>query len=160
MRRRLGALAGAMLLLGLMAGPAMAGGPTRSTIIDEGSYEIDCGAFVLLGTYRDRIIVKEWLDGSGELIKAQFHHSWTGTIDGPGGILKLNDPGHFTAFIDADSVRQVGLIYRYIVPGHGLIAHDVGIIEFDAETGEATVIRGPHDVFDQGLESLICPLFE
>jgi len=130
------------------------------TFVEEGSFDIECGAFTLHETYRDRIAVLEWLDGDGEFVRAQVHHSWTGTIEGPGGVLRLSDPGHWTDFIDAESVLQVGLVYNLIVPGMGLIGHDTGLIGFDAESGEVSIIRGPHDVFDQGLDALICPLCE
>lgn len=159
MRRGLVSVAGALVLLWAMLGTAHAAGPSRTTFVDEGAFEIDCGTFTLHETYQDKITVLEWLDSSGGFVKAQVHHAFSGTIQGPGGILRLSDPGHWTDFIDGDGVRQVGLLYRLIVPGVGLVAHDAGVIGFDAETGEVTIIRGPHDVFVEGLEALICPLF-
>ena len=35
-------------------------------------------------------------------------------------------------------------------PGHGVLFHDVGNIQFDDGTGEVIAIHGPHDVFEQG----------
>lgn len=160
MRRGVTSLLGAMALLGAMLGTAQAAAPSRTTFVDEGAFDIDCGSFTLHETYRDEITVLEWLDGEGSFVKAQVHHSWTGTIEGPGGILRLSDPGHWTDFFRGDGVRQVGLLYRLIVPGVGVIGQDAGIIAFDTATGELIVIRGPHDVFDEGLETLICPLFQ
>jgi hypothetical protein len=36
--------------------------------------------------------------------------------------------------------------------------HDVGVITFLPDGSVET--KGPHDVWDNGLEALICPLFE
>lgn len=160
MRRGLASLTGALVLLGAMLGTAQAAAPIRTTFVDEGEFSIDCGTFTLLETFRDRMTVMEWLDSNGAFVKAQVHHSWTGTIEGPGGIVRLSDPAHWTDFFEGDGVRQIGLVYRFVVPGVGLVGHDAGIIGFDGETGDVTIIRGPHDVFDRGLESLICSLFE
>lgn len=162
MRRfSLSALAAIALMVAL-AGPAMAGKPSKVTFVDEGSFSIDCGTFSLLSTYTDRITVKEWTDSSGAVTRLQAHHSYRGTITGPGGILELSDPGNFTDFVtfgpDGETVRQVGMVYKLIAKGHGLIAHDVGVITFHADGSVTT--QGPHDVWDNGLEALICPLFE
>ena len=161
MRRMVAAALVAVALLAMLAAPAMAGKPTKETFIDESSFEIVCDGFVLQETYRDRVIVMTWSDRNGNPVRIQAHHSWTGTISGPGGILQLNDPGHWTDFItigpNGDTVRQVGVIYTYIVKGHGLLAHDVGQITFHPDGSVTT--KGPHDVFEQGIESIVCPLF-
>ena len=160
-RTGLAALA-AMILSIALAAPAFAGGPTRERFVDESEFDIDCGGFVLHETYADRITVLTWSDASGTPTRLQMHHSWTGTITGPGGILQLSDPGHWTDFFtfgpDGDTVTQVGVVYKLIVKGHGLLAHDVGRITFPPD-GDPT-FQGPHDVFENGLENLICPLFE
>ncbi len=80
----------------------------------------------------------------------------------PAASSRLSDPGHWTDFVtfgpDGETVRQVGLLYSIRVKGQGLILHDVGSITFFPDG--SVVIKGPHDVFDNGLEPLICPLFE
>jgi len=152
----------AVALTVAMAGPAMAGKPIKSTFIDEGSFEIQCDGFVLSESYTDRITLLEWQDRDGNPTRLKFHHSWTGTVTGPGGILTLSDPGHWTDFIDVgpdgDTVRQVGVIYKLVIKGQGLVAHDVGIITFHPDGSVTT--QGPHDVFEAGVEQIYCPLFE
>ena len=77
--------------------------------------------------------------------------------------VSLADRAHYTNIItaapgDALTVRQVGLLYNYHVPGIGLVAHDVGSITFFPDG--SVEFKGPHDVFEDGLEPLICELFE
>ena len=85
-----------------------------------------------------------------------------GTITAPGSTLRLSDVGRFTSFIDfgQDGIteRQVGIVYKFSAPGLGVVAHDVGQITFFPDGSVET--KGPHDVWDNGLEALICPLFE
>jgi hypothetical protein len=160
MRRCWSALGAAVLLVAMVVPTASAAAPSRDRFIDSGEFDIDCGEFTLHETYTDRMTITEWTRGSTTYV--QVHHRWSGVITGPGGIEVLLDPSHFTNFItirDGEQTdRQVGLIYRYVVPGIGRVALDAGVIEF-APDGSVT-IHGPHDVWDTGLEPLICPLFE
>ena len=59
---------------------------------------------------------------------------------------------------DGTTERQVGIVYKFSAPGLGVVAHDVGQITFFPDGSVET--KGPHDVWDNGLEALICPLFE
>ncbi len=161
MRRAARVLGAAVLLGGLVAQPAMAGQPTHERFVDAGEFDIDCGSFLLHETYTDSLSIRErTVDG---VIRIQVHHRFSGAITGPNGRV-LIDHAAFTNFVtitpDAEVDRQVGVVYRYVVPGLGLVAHDAGIIEFDGLTGDVLRISGPHDVWDTGLEALICPLFE
>ena len=72
----------------------------------------------------------------------------------------IRDPGYFNVKIDLTdgTETQIGLIFNIVVPGHGSVAQDTGLISLEPD-GDV-VIKGPHEVFDQGLEPLICPLFE
>jgi hypothetical protein len=161
MRRAARVLGAAIVLSGLLVQPAMAGQPTRERFVDSGEFDIDCGTFMLHETYMDALRVSERM--VGDVIHIQVHHRFSGEISGPGGAV-LIDRATFTNFVtiatDGERDRQVGIVYRYVVPGLGLVAHDAGIIEFDALTGEVVRISGPHDVWETGLEALICPLFE
>ena len=72
----------------------------------------------------------------------------------------IRDPGHFTDRFDLTdgTIRTAGLIFNIVVPGHGSVAQDVGLIIIEPD-GDL-VIKGPHEVFEQGIASLLCPLFE
>ena len=160
MRRSWLALGAALLMAAMVAPSVSAAAPVREQFIDAGEFEIDCGTFTLHETYSDLITVTERTRGSTTYV--QVHHRWSGVIIGPGGIEVLLDPSHFTNFItvqDGEQTdRQVGLVYRYVVPGIGRVAIDAGVIVFSPDG--SVEIHGPHDVWETGLEPLICPLFE
>ncbi len=58
----------------------------------------------------------------------------------------------FTVHYDyaTDTESDTGIIYQTTAPGHGVLFHDVGNIQFNDGTGEVIAIHGPHDVFEQG----------
>ena len=162
MRRTITAPLMTPALLLVLAGPAMASGPEINTFEFHEAFDIDCGEF-LLHEEAD-VTVREivWFDGDGNPTRAQEHIQFDGLITGPGGIGSLADPGRLTNLItidpSGDTVRQVGLIYSFPVPGLGQVGHDVGSITFLPDG--SVEYGGPHDVFEEGLEPLICGLFE
>ena len=162
MRRVVTAALATLALTATLAGPAFAGKPLIEPYAVSGSLDMDCGTFTLHEEYTQGGTSKTWFDANGDPTRIQVHSWFKGTITGPGGVLTLSDPGRWTDFItptpDGDIVRQVGMLYKIHVKGQGLILHDVGIIEFHPDG--SVVVKGPHDVWDNGLESLICPLFE
>lgn len=162
MRNAVTALLTSLALGAVLAGPALAAKPVIESFEFSDAFYINCGTFSLYEevTVSGRETV--WVDANGNPTRAQVHVTFQGTITGSGGIGSLSDTSHFTEFVDFDpdgaTVRQVGLIYSFRVPGRGLVAHDVGIITFFPDGSVET--NGPHDVWYDGLESLICPLFE
>ena len=165
MRRVIAALSATMLLMVAVAGPAMAAKPVIEVIELHESFDIDCGTFLLHEEVDLSVRELRWLDSEGNPERTIAHATFDGVITGPGGIVSLADPGHITNFVSVDdageTLRQVGLIFSFTVPGIGLVAHDVGTITFFPD--DTVEYSGPHDVFDQGDEGvapLICGLFE
>jgi hypothetical protein len=141
------------------AGSAEATPPTTETFHQEGSFDIDCGTFVLHEEFVFDSRDTTFYDAQGNPVRLQVHGTFVGTITAPNGQV-IRDPGHFMVDIDLTdgTERQVGLIFNIVVPGHGSVAQDVGVIIFEPD-GDI-VIKGPHEVFEQGVEPLLCPLFE
>ena len=162
MRRSVAPILAAVLLLFAAVPAVLAAKPSVETFVDEGSFLIDCGTFTLTETYRQTGRVTERFDANGDLASVSIHNAFSGVIEGNGSSLRLADRAHWNVRLsigaDGETVRQTGLVYRFQIPGVGLIAHDAGQITFHAD-GSVT-IKGPHDIFDQGLEPVICPLFE
>ena len=162
MRRAIAAVSAALLLMVLITGPAMAAKPVIEVFEDHESFDIPCGTFVLHEEADVTVRSTVWLDGDGNAVRALEHITYHGVITGPGGIGTLEDDGFLTNLVTIDgedvTLRQVGLIFRFTVPGVGLVAHDVGSITFFPD-GSAEY-SGPHDVFEEGLEPLLCGLFE
>jgi len=163
MRRAITAALMAFALSVALVGPALAGKPAIETFVVQESFDLDCGAFLIHEEATVTIRQTLWFDGDGNPVRANEHITYDGVITGPGGIGTFADRAHFTNFIDIApgdviTVRQVGLLYNIHVPGQGLIGHDVGSITFFPD-GSAEY-KGPHDVFENGFEPLICGLFE
>ncbi len=162
MQRTIRAALAALALTTANATPALAAKPLVETFEDSGTFEIPCGTVTLIEDYRQSVVVTTWLDANGDMTRGHARVRFDGTITAPGSTLQLSDVGRFTSFIDfgpdGPTERQVGLVYKFSAPGLGVVAHDVGVLTFFPDGTWET--KGPHDVWDNGLEALICPLFE
>lgn len=162
MRRVIAAVSAALLLMVSVAGPAMAAKPEIDVFEFHQSFDIPCDTFLLHEEVDVTVRTTVWFDGDGNPVRAVEHITYQGVITGPGGIGTLDDDGFLTNLVTIDgedvTLRQVGLIFRFTVPGIGLVAHDVGTITFFPD-GSAEY-SGPHDVFEEGLEPFLCGLFE
>ena len=138
--------------------------PTVERFHDAGSFDINCGTFLL---HEDFVVddrVTTFFDQAGNPVSVQIHSHFVGVITNPAGET-FRDPGFLTTFIDLagtpddpsdDTVTLAGLVFGITVPGVGIVAQDTGLITFNPDG--SVVIHGPHQVFMQGLESLICPV--
>jgi len=159
------------LLLGIAAAAlslvATAGAvpPTTETFHFEDAFDIDCGTFTLHEEFVTDIRVTTYYDNAGNPDRLIAHERFRGFIETPDGTLEA-DPGNIINFVDFagtpgdesdDTVRVAGMIFAITVPGHGIVAHDTGLIIFEPD-GDV-IIKGPHEVFEQGLEALLCPVF-
>jgi len=162
MHRTIRAALAALALTAAIATPALAAKPFVETFEESGAFEILCGTVTLTEAYHQSVVVTTWLDADGDMTRGHARLRFDGTITAPGSTLELSDVGTFTSFIDfgpdGATERQVGLVYKFSAPGLGVVAHDVGVITFLPDGSVET--DGPHDVWDNGLEALICPLFE
>ena len=162
MRRTINAAMAALALLAVVATPALAARPLVETFEESGTFLIPCATVTLVEEYSQSVVVTAWLDADGDMTRGHARLRFDGTITAPGSTLELSDVGSFTSFIDfgpdGATERQVGVVYKFSAPGLGVVAHDVGVIAFLPDGSVET--KGPHDVWDNGLESLICPLFE
>ena len=162
MRRTIRAATAALALLAVLATPALAAKPLVETFEESGAFPIPCETVTLVEEYNQSVVVTRWFDADGDMTRGHARLRFDGTITAPGSTLELSDVGSFTSFIDfgpdGATERQVGVVYKFSAPGLGVVAHDVGVISFVPDGSVET--RGPHDVWGNGLESLICPLFE
>lgn len=162
MTRSIRAALAALTLSVVFAAPALAAKPLIETVEETGTFTIPCETVTLVEEYSQSVQVTTWLDGNGDVARGHARVRYDGTITAPGSTLRVSDVGRFTSFIsygpDGPTVRQVGLVYKFSAPGLGVIAHDVGVITFFPDGSVET--KGPHDIWDNGLESVICPLFE
>lgn len=148
-----------------LAAPASAVPPSVEMFHFEDAFDIECGTFVLHEEFVTDIRVTTFFDKAGNPDHLIVHERFRGFIETPDGRLEA-DPGNINTFVDFagtpddesdDTVRQAGMIFAITVPGQGIVAHDTGLIIFEPD-GDV-IIKGPHEVFEQGLEPLLCPLF-
>jgi len=162
--RRLALLLGLLVSSVAFAATAAATPPAVEEFHDEFSFDIDCGSFLLHEdvVVDDRVIT--FFDKAGNPARVQIHERFVGVITNPDGET-FRDPGFFTVFIDLagtpgdesdDTVTLAGLVFGITVPGVGIVAQDTGLLTFNPDG--SVVIHGPHEVFMQGLEPLICPV--
>lgn len=138
--------------------------PTVESFHIEGSFDIDCGTFLLHEDFVLDDTVTTFFDQAGNPVSVKIHEQFVGVITNPAGET-FRDPGHLNTFIDLagtpddesdDTVTTTGLVFGITVPGVGMVAQDTGLITFNPDG--SVVIHGPHEVFVQGLEPLICPV--
>ena len=162
MQRSIRAAVAALALTVVVATPAAAAKPVTRTVEAHGTFTIPCGTLTLVEEYTQSVLVTIWLDGDGHPMRGHARVRYDGTISAPGSTLRVSDVGRFTSFIDfgpdGPTVREIGMTYKFSAPGLGVVAHDVGSLTFLPDGSVET--KGPHDVWDNGLQSLICPLFE
>ena len=162
MQRTIRADLAALALTAVLVTPALAAKPLVQTFEESGSFTIPCGTVTLVEEYSQSFVVTRWLDANGDMTRVHARVRFDGTITGPGSELRLSEQSRFTSFIDfADdgrTVREIGLQYKFSAPGLGVVAHDVGVLAFLPDG--SVEVNGPHDVWDNGLEALICPLFD
>ena len=162
MQRAIRVALGALVLTVLIASPAAAAKPVTRTVEAHGTFTIPCGTLTLVEEYTQSVLVTIWLDGDGHPMRGHARVRYDGTISAPGSTLRVSDVGRFTSFIDfgpdGATVREIGMAYKFSAPDLGVIAHDVGRLTFFPDG--SVEAKGPHDVWDNGVRSLICPLFE
>jgi hypothetical protein len=162
MRRSIRAGLAALTLTALFASPALAAKPVVQALEQSGTFTIACRSVTLVEAYTRSVQVTRWLDGDGHVTRGHARVRFDGTITAPGSTLRVSDVGRFTSFIDfgpdGPTVREAGMLYKFSAPGLGVVAHDVGVLRFLPDG--SVEVKGPHDVWDNGVESLICPLFE
>ena len=162
MHRTIRAALAALALTILVAAPAAAAKPMTRTVEQTGSFPIPCGTVTLVEEFSQSVQVTSWFDENGDMTRGHARVRYDGTISAPGSTLLVSDVGRFTSFIDfgpdGPTIREVGMLYKFSTPDLGVVAHDVGKLTFLPDG--SVEANGPHDVTDNGIQSLICPLFD
>ena len=128
-----------------------------------GFYIGDCGDFDVLNDAYIAGYVRYRFDRNGDLAFIRLHLSATESVyyrsddpsiylpGGPGEV--QNDLIKFRD--DPPSYFVTGIPFKVTVPGHGVIFHEAGRIDFDLDTLEVIwQSGGPHDFNDQNLDAL------
>ncbi len=130
---------------------AMASPPLHHTDSDDYSGSTPCGSFNDL--YEGHIEAHgiTTFDAEGNPVKDVVHISgWERNWRSDDPSVSITGKRNFnvTYVYATDTETDVGNIFTQTAPGQGVLFHDVGNIRFQG--GEAVVVHGPHDIFDQG----------
>jgi hypothetical protein len=138
--------------------PAEAATPIVQTGSFNDSADFDCGAFVIHDdvtiNFRDTL----FLDAAGNPTRVQSQLNVTGTVSGNGITTRDRQHGIETFDFATGTDRIIGLVFNIVVPGHGVVAQDTGVLITMADG--SVVVHGPHEVFEAGdPAALLCPAF-
>lgn len=157
--RPIAALLALLTVLGL-AHSAAAAPPTVTfqEVHDEFTLEptgIVCVGFEILASATVDIRRTRFYDEAGNYLRAIVHVTYVGSLTNSVTGYTVKDTAHQTNFHDIveDTFRTAGILYQTTVPSLGTVAKDVGVIIFEPD-GDV-VVRGPHEVFEQG-DELLC----
>jgi hypothetical protein len=163
-RRLLGALALTFgCVLGLGAVPlsaAFAAPPDVETFSDPFSGEFSCPGFDAVFAGHDRGRITNFFDRNGELVRQVGHIHATETDTNLSTGVSVRVDTNITVHADLlpdGSFGTFSITGQFNVatrPGKGIVLHDTGRVEFDAE-GNPVVFRGVHDTFTKG-EQAFC----
>jgi hypothetical protein len=135
--------------------PITAHFPFEDHFVDEGA-SAACGLPVTVDSTGTRTI-QVLFDQSGNPIRLQVHINATGTMSANGIVLQEAD--HGSEFIDLVSVNEtdVGLVFREVLPGLGIVIMDRGRVTV-APDGSVLFEAGPHPALDGDFASLCAAL--
>jgi len=146
-------------LLALAVRPASAREPTIETFHDAGTFTLGTcpSGATLVETYTEDLRIITFYDQAGTPIRVQVHLDYEGVVTNPTTGRSVKDPGHATRFFDLTTGAHgpVGLYYSTVVPGVGVVFHDVGRLVRDPDNN-VIFEAGPHDVLHGGDVALFC----
>jgi hypothetical protein len=141
---------GAALLVAASAGAAR---PDHFTESDSYTGDASCGSFTNFyqGSFTDK--GKTTFDQSGNPVKEVIHESGSELNTRSGSTDSYTVYFNFTRVTDyaTETTTLNGQVTKVTYPGLGVLFHDVGKIVH--LPGGATVIHGPHDVWEQGQDA-------
>jgi hypothetical protein len=147
------------------SGTAAAAKPAIERIPIDETGTVPCGAYSLTHREQGFVVVHTQFDRHGDFRREVTSVSITHTITGPGGTLTSRDVGIDRLVVQEDGsaiLAVVGLVSRFVVPGEGLVAIDVGIVRlrFDGPGDpepELLFDAGRHDDLEAALCGLLAP---
>jgi len=135
----------------IFVGAASAAPPDHFTDTDDYSGAASCGTFDDL--YEGHLDVRgiTTFDKNGNRVRDVVHVSgWERNwrSDDPSVSITAKRNFNVTYTYATDTEKDAGQIYQQVLPGQGVLFHDVGNIIFQG--GQVVTIHGPHDTFEQG----------
>ena len=126
---------------------------------------LSCGSFPILETATFAFRFTIFSNQAGNPTEGIFHTSVEGTLSNPvtGTSVSEVESGTTTdtfatpADFSTVTSTQTGQVFKVILPGSGILVHDVGIVTF-APDGTIAFEGGPHQVLHNNLQKLCAAL--
>lgn len=117
---------------------------------------IVCDGVELLDSFVRSVVGKRYYDADGNLLVRHFRESWIGSLYNPATGKRAPYVGHDTIHhvlatpgdVLSGSYSATGPGLRVSGPDGGTVLIDTGRLVFDAGTGEALAVKGPHPIGD------------
>ena len=137
----------ALALLLAFAQPAAAVPPEIERLtLELSGVSVVCDGFNVNFEATVGLTLKFFFNRDGDLIGVHAKSHWRGTSSNSVTGASITDNADFTEFFDLEAGGQttVGLLFRWIVPGQGVVYLDVGRLIFDASLN-VVFAAGQHD---------------
>jgi hypothetical protein len=142
-----------LLVAGLaVIAPAVAAPPERVVIEDIHIEQVDSTScsFPFLEVFDGRVTITTFFDDQGNPIRIQFHLPFHGTLtnEATGESVSADQVLQLTVDLEEGTESDVGLRFRVVFPGLGIVLLDAGKVVFDAD-GNVAFAAGPHQIVNE-----------
>lgn len=138
---------------------------TQTDADENANIGLSCGSFPILETATFAFRFTIFYNPAGNVTEGIFHTSVEGTLSNPVTGTSVSEvesgtttdtfaiPGDFSTVTST----QTGQVLKVILPGSGILVHDVGIVTFSPD-GTITFEGGPHQWLHNDLQKLCAAL--
>jgi hypothetical protein len=153
----------------LFASPVAAANGDRVVREEFGPFEIlgqvaaDCGDFTVLAdtVYRGHATLR--FDAAGNLLQISAHERFTEVLynsNDPTKYLSSNPQQASNLLVNIENSTEwvAGSIFKFTLPGVGVVLHDVGRLVYDTNTGEVLFQAGPQQYLNGDIAALCAAL--
>lgn len=127
-----------------------------------GLFVADCGTFNVLLDFTEQGHFIVHFDQDGNPVRENVHFNFPNDIyynsENPDIFLTGNAAQNFKFDYVNNTLAIAGLQLKLTVPGHGVVAHEVGRLIVDLVTGEIVFQAGPKDISDGDTAALCAAL--
>jgi len=141
------------LVVGLaVIAPAAAVPPEKVVIEDVHIEQVDSSScdFPFLEVFDGRVTIRTFFDEEGTPIRIQFYLPFHGTLtnEATGESVSADQVLQVTVDLEEGTESDVGLRFRVVFPGLGVVLLDAGKVVFDAD-GNVVFEAGPHQIVNE-----------
>jgi hypothetical protein len=106
--------------------------------------------FPFLEVFDGRVTITTFFDNEGNPVRIEFHLPFHGTLtnEATGETVSVDQVLQLSVDLDESTESDVGLRFRVVFPGLGVVLLDAGKVVFDAN-GNVAFETGPHQIVNE-----------